>query len=131
VILAVAAAAAVLAAGTPDVVVATDHLALVRGGSCLVPLRDGVRGAPVCKPTKPLTVFTQRSGAGTSLVGVLGPGVTGVVAQWTVQGRPQLANQELHGTARLLAFGGWFRGRTVTLIAFDRVGDRVARLTVH
>jgi hypothetical protein len=40
-------------------------------------------------------------------------------------------NQELHGTGRLLAFGGWFHGRTVTLTAFDENGKRIARLTVQ
>ena len=129
-LLAVAAAAASLAARTPNVVVAADGIALIRSGSCVVPLRDGARDEPVCKPTRPLTVYSRHTHAGTSLVGVLGPGVAGVVAEWTVNGHPQFANQELHGSGRLLAFGGWFRGRTVTLIAFDEIGRRVGRLTV-
>ena len=119
-----------MAAATPNIVVAADGLALVRSGACVVPLRDDVRGAAVCNPTKPLTVFSRHTRAGTSLVGVLGPGVAGVVAEWAVQGRRQAMNQELHGTGRLLAFGGWFHGRTVTVTAFDENGRRVARLTV-
>jgi hypothetical protein len=131
VVIAVAAAVASLAGGTPNVVVAADGIALVRAGACVVPLRDNARGTPVCTPTKRLTVFSRHTHAGTSVVGVLGPGVAGVVVQWLVDGRPQWANQELHANGRLLAFGGWFRGRDVTLIAFDHVGKRVARLSIE